>query len=149
MTADINDLELAGEGEAYRLDGQVGFLLRKANQRHLSIFARAIPDLTPPQFAALAKLHEVGDTSQNQLGQLVAMDAATIKGVIDRLKARGLVALSEHDSDRRRLMVGLTAAGRKTVEALLPLAARISDETLEALSPREAATLLRLLAKLA
>jgi len=149
MTVDVNHLDLADENDAYRLDGQVGFLLRRANQRHLSIFARAIPDLTPPQFAALAKLHEVGDTSQNQLGQLVAMDAATIKGVIDRLKARGLVALSEHDSDRRRLMVGLTAAGRRTVEALMPLAAQISEETLEPLSPRETATLLKLLAKLA
>lgn len=149
MTAEINHIDVATEDEAYRLDGQVGFLLRKANQRHLSIFARAIPDLTPPQFAALAKLAEVGETSQNQLGQLVAMDAATIKGVIDRLKARGLVELSEHDSDRRRLMVGLTAAGRKIVEALLPLAAQISDETLDPLSPRETATLLRLLSKLA
>jgi DNA-binding MarR family transcriptional regulator len=149
MTAEVNSLDLSGEEEAYRLDGQVGFLLRKANQRHLAIFARAIPDLTPPQFAALAKLAEVGETSQNQLGQLVAMDAATIKGVIDRLKARGLVELSEHDSDRRRIMVGLTAAGRKTIEALLPLATQISDETLGSLSPRETATLLRLLAKLA
>jgi MarR family transcriptional regulator, lower aerobic nicotinate degradation pathway regulator len=149
MTAATKDLGSDEADEGYKLDGAVGFLLRKANQRHLAIFARAIPDLTPPQFAALAKLHEVGDTSQNQLGQLVAMDAATIKGVIDRLKARGLVELSEHDSDRRRLMVGLSASGRRTVEALLPLAARISGETLEPLNPRETATLLRLLAKIA
>jgi MarR family transcriptional regulator, lower aerobic nicotinate degradation pathway regulator len=149
MTAETKDLGSDEADEGYRLDSAVGFLLRKANQRHLAIFARAIPDLTPPQFAALAKLQEVGDTSQNQLGQLVAMDAATIKGVIDRLKARGLVELSEHDSDRRRLMVGLSASGRRTVEALLPLAVRISDETLEPLNPRETATLLRLLSKLA
>jgi DNA-binding MarR family transcriptional regulator len=135
MTAATKDLGSDEADEGYKLDGAVGFLLRKANQRHLAIFARAIPDLTPPQFAALAKLHEVGDTSQNQLGQLVAMDAATIKGVIDRLKARGLVELSEHDSDRRRLMVGLSASGRRTVEALLPLAARISVEKLEPLNP--------------
>jgi DNA-binding MarR family transcriptional regulator len=149
MTAETEALGPDETDEGYRLDRAVGFLLRKANQRHLAIFARAIPDLTPPQFAALAKLQEVGETSQNQLGQLVAMDAATIKGVIDRLKARGLVELSEHGSDRRRLMVGLTPSGRRTVEALLPLAARISDETLEPLNPRETATLLRLLSKLA
>jgi len=134
--------------EEYRLDGQVGFLLRKANQRHLAIFARGIPDLTPPQFAALARLHEVGATSQNQLGQLIAMDAATVKGVIDRLKARGLVELSNHGSDRRRLMVSLTAEGRETIAALLPQAQAITDETLAPLTPRETATLLRLLAKL-
>ena len=43
------------------------------------------------------------------------MDAATVKGVIDRLKARGLVELAKHDVDKRRLMVSLTAEGRETV----------------------------------
>lgn len=139
---------VAGEAEGYRLDEQVGYLLRKANQRHLAIFAKAIPDLTPPQFAALARLAEIGQASQNQLGQSIAMDAATIKGVIDRLKVRGLVELSNHGSDRRRRVVSLTAAGRATVEALLPLGGAVSDETLAPLNPREAATLLRLLARL-
>jgi DNA-binding MarR family transcriptional regulator len=133
----------------YRLQEQVGFILRKANQRHLAIFAAGISALTPPQFAALAKLCEAGETSQNQLGQLVAMDAATIKGVIDRLKARGLVKLSEDPQDRRRLVVSLTDEGRNTIESLLPLAARITEETLAPLTPRETATFLRLLAKMA
>lgn len=136
------------EPEGYRLQNQAGFLLRKANQRHLTIFARHIGDLTPPQFASLAKLHEVGDTSQNQLGSLVAMDAATIKGVIDRLKARGLVALNQHEGDKRRLVVSLTPQGRKLLESLLPLAQAITAETLAPLTARETATFLRLLAKL-
>lgn len=133
----------------YRLDAQVGFLLRKCNQRHLAIFAAGMGDLTPPQFAALARLYQVGETSQNQLGQLVAMDAATIKGVIDRLKARGLVALKPHAQDRRRLLVDLTPNGREAVERLLPLAREITDRTLAPLTQRETATLLRLLSKLA
>lgn len=132
----------------YRLQEQVGFVLRKANQRHIAIFASHIGDLTPPQFAALARLHEVGETSQNQLGGLVAMDAATVKGVIDRLKARGLVELDGDKEDRRRLVVKLTALGRETVERLMPLAARVTAETLGPLNAREAATLLRLLAKI-
>lgn len=137
--------ETAGD---YRLDEQIGFLLRRANQRHLAIFARHIPDLTPPQFAVLAKLWEVGDTSQNQLGQLVAMDAATVKGVIDRLRARRLVELAEHESDRRRIVVSLSTEGRAVIGGLLKEAARITAETVEPLTPREAATLARLLARL-
>lgn len=136
------------EPDAYRLEDQIGFVLRKASQRHIAIFARHVAELTPPQFAALAKLVEVGDTSQNQLGALVAMDAATIKGVIDRLKARGFVALSRHEEDRRRLIVSLTAQGREAVEKLLPLARRITEETTAPLSTREVETLMRLLAKL-
>ncbi len=132
----------------YHLEDQIGFVLRKASQRHIAIFARHIGELTPPQFAALARLAEVGDTSQNQLGALVAMDAATIKGVIDRLKARGLVALTRHDGDRRRLVVSLTSEGQATVERLLPLAQDITQETASPLNERELATLMRLLSKL-
>ena len=134
--------------EGYHLEGQIGFVLRKASQRHISIFARHILELTPPQFAALAKLHEVGDTSQNQLGSLVAMDAATIKGVIDRLKARDLVLLTKHEEDKRRLVVSLTEEGRRLIERLLPLAQDITDETNAPLTQREAETLMRLLAKI-
>lgn len=136
-------------GEDYRLQDQIGFILRKAHQRHVAIFAVHIGDLTPPQFAALAKLRDVGETSQNQLGALVAMDAATIKGVIDRLNARGLVALTRHAGDRRRVMVSLTPEGRAAVERLVPLAKAITAETLAPLSPREAETLTKLLAKIA
>ena len=135
--------------DEYRLQDQIGFVLRKAHQRHLAIFASRIADLTPPQFAALAKLADVGETSQNQLGSLIAMDAATVKGVIDRLKARGLVDLTKHDADKRRLMVSLTAEGRETIERLIPLAEAITAETLAPLSRKEATTLLKLLSRIA
>lgn len=137
------------EPAGYHVEQQIGFILRKANQRHVAIFASRIADLTPPQFAALSKLGDIDETSQNQLGTLVAMDAATIKGVIDRLKARGLVEVAKHRADKRRLMVRLTEAGRATVAELLPVAAKISAETLAPLSPRERETLLKLLSRLA
>jgi len=151
MTGENNLLKLveAEPDEGYRLQEQVGFVLRKAHQRHVAIFASKVADLTPPQFAALAKLADVGETSQNQLGTLVAMDAATVKGVIDRLKARGLVELTKHDVDKRRLMVSLTAEGRETIERLIPLAEEITAETLQPLSPKEAMTLLKLLSRIA
>jgi DNA-binding MarR family transcriptional regulator len=150
MTGETNLLKLvdAAPDEGYRLQEQVGFVLRKAHQRHVAIFASKIGDLTPPQFAALAKLADVGETSQNQLGSLIAMDAATIKGVIDRLKARDFVELSKHDQDKRRLMVNLTPQGRAALEGLVPLAQEITAETLAPLSAKEAAQFLRLLAKL-
>ena len=48
------------------------------------------------------------------------MDAATVKGVIDRLKARGLVKLTKHEVDKRRLLVSLTPEGREAVAAADP-----------------------------
>ena len=53
----------------YVLDDQAGFLMRVAMQRHTSIFtSRMVEGLTQTQFAALAKLNEVGPCSQNYLG---------------------------------------------------------------------------------
>ena len=46
------------EERVYRLEDQVGFLLRRANQRHLAVFAEVIPEVTTTQFAALARLAE-------------------------------------------------------------------------------------------
>ncbi|MCO5064022.1 MAG: MarR family transcriptional regulator [Rhizobiaceae bacterium] len=152
MSTAENILKLAGveqEPTPYQLQDQVGFVLRKAQQRHVAIFASRIPDLTPPQFAALAMLYEMGDTSQNQLGQMVAMDAATVKGVIDRLKARGFVSVDKDESDKRRLTIRLTAEGKQAVRELTPLAREITAETLSPLTSREAETLLRLLNRIA
>src|SRR3981189_399474 len=86
----------------YRLDDQVGFLLRVAMQRHTSIFmSRIVKGLTQTQFAALAKLREVGPCSQNQLGRLIYLDAATTKGVVDRLAARGFISARPAGPHRR------------------------------------------------
>ncbi|HEY7844122.1 MAG TPA: MarR family winged helix-turn-helix transcriptional regulator [Bradyrhizobium sp.] len=134
---------------AYILDEQIGFILRQVWQRHASIFARDIGiNLTPPQWAALAKLSETGPCSQNQLGRLTAMDVATIKGVIDRLTARGLTETSADPEDGRRLLVSLTRAGAQMAEKAAASALAISKETLAPLDTKERETLFALLNKL-
>ena len=103
----------SAEAGGYALDRQIGFLLRQAQQRHTAIFARMmLEDVTPTQWATLAKLHEIGGCSQNLLGRHVAMDAATIKGVVDRLLARGLIVASADPADNRRLTIDLSERGR-------------------------------------
>jgi DNA-binding MarR family transcriptional regulator len=136
--------------EPYVLDEQVGFALRQAQQRHTTIFAaKMVEDLTPTQWAALAKLREVGDCSQNHLGRLTAMDAATIKGVIDRLTARGFTAIRPDPRDGRRILVALTPTGLDLYDRAAPIAARITDETLGPLDVEERSTLVALLRRLA
>lgn len=143
------DPESEEPGEAYRLQDQVGFILRRAHQRHLALFAQHIPDLTPPQFAALAVLQERGRLTQSELGTATAMDAATIKGVVDRLGARDYVRIDGHEEDRRKVLVGLTQQGRDKVEGLLSEAGAITAETLAPLTAKEADRLITLLAKIA
>jgi MarR family transcriptional regulator, lower aerobic nicotinate degradation pathway regulator len=134
----------------YVLDHQVGFLLRVAMQRHTSIFtSRMIEGLTQTQFAALAKLFEVGPCSQNHLGRLIYLDAATIKGVVDRLGARGFVTALNDPNDRRRRAVALTTRGRQVTEAATLVAAEITAATLAPLTAEEQRSVARHLKKLA
>lgn len=138
---------MAGD-QGYRLQDQIGYKLRVANQRHLEIFSAAMTDLTPRQFAVMAKLHEEGTLSQNHLGRLVAMDAATTKGVIERLARKGYVATAPSPTDRRRIEISLTGAGRAFLLQAIPVAIEISQRTARNLSPRELERLLALLDKL-
>ena len=135
--------------QTYLLDEQVGFLIRVASQRHTALFAsRMIEGLTAPQFATLAKLREVGPCSQNRLGRLVFLDAATIKGVVDRLTGRGFVMIADDPLDKRRRAVALSERGHAVADAAVVVARDISEATLAPLTPDERRQAIALLKKL-
>ncbi len=134
----------------YVLEKQVGHLLRRAHQRASTIFAELIGEvhLTPLQYAVLVKVHDLGSVTQNRLGRLTAMDRATIKGVVERLRERDLIAREPDPANRRRVVWRLTAAGAATVARTVPRARRISARTLEPLSAEEQWVFLSLLERL-
>jgi len=146
MTADISDTV---PREDYALDEQIGFRLRLALQRHTAIFfAHMDVGLTQTQYAVLARLWELGESSQNELGRSAAIDSATIWGVVQRLQTAGLVATKAHPSDKRRRMVSLTRLGRDTVDAAIAKGQRSNEETLAPLTATERKSLVALLGKL-
>ncbi len=132
----------------YILDDQIGYALRRVTQRHLSLFSDLIPNVTTTQFAVLARLDELGPQSQNLLGRATAMDAATVKGVVDRLSRQGLVQTAPDPEDRRRLTVTLTAAGAALFHSHRATALQVSDRTLQPLTALERAQLMALLSRL-
>jgi DNA-binding MarR family transcriptional regulator len=136
--------------KAYVLEDQVGFILRRVHQHATDVFNDVMNgfELTATQFAALAKLHDLGPTSQNQLGRLIAMDPATMFGVAGRLVKRGLVRQSIDRSDARLVVLQLTEEGNALVEDMKARGVEVSRRTLENLSAEEAETLCRLLRKL-
>jgi len=134
----------------YVLEDQVGYLLRRAHQRATAQFTELMTPfgLTPTQFAALAKIYDQGEVSQNQLGRLTAMDPATSQGVTRRLIEQGLVVRRDDEEDRRRFQLSLTADGRRVIEAAMVMGLKVSAATLDPLTPRERATFLALLKRL-
>ena len=134
---------------SYKLTNQIGHLMRRALQRHTAIFANRMgADLTPTRFAALVMLFERGDLSQNELGRLTAMDIATIKGVVDRLQAKGLVTNRVDPNDGRRKVISLTQAGFQRLTEAIPKGIGITNDTLEPLSLKEQHQLLKLMRKI-
>ena len=140
----------ADTANTYRLDDQVGYLLRLASQRHATIFqSQTIEGLTPTQFSALIRLSEQGKCSQNRLGRLAAMDVATIKGVADRLRQKGLIVAEPDPDDKRRTLISLSPEGAALVDRMQAVGHAITAETLKSLTPAEQRSLAKLLRKLA
>ncbi len=135
--------------DEYRLDDQAGYIMRLASQRHAGIFQSLAPaGLTPTQFSTLMRLHEQGECSQNRLGRLASMDVATIKGVVDRLLRKGLVASKPDPNDKRRMLISLSEKGAALIPSLHKAGHEITAETLKPLTSSEQRTLLKLLRKL-
>ncbi|MCS2608105.1 MarR family winged helix-turn-helix transcriptional regulator [Halomonas dongshanensis] len=136
--------------QGYDFSEQVGHLLRKAYQRHIAIFQRHATDkqLTAIQFVALCTVMERGPSSLTDIVNATAIDPATIRGVIKRLKAREWVRLSTDPRDQRKVMVVITEAGEALIEEMVPEAKRISDDTMANLNPAERVALMHLLEKM-
>ena len=135
----------------YRLDLQIGFLLRCAHQRASGIFQERMAGfaLTPTQFSALAMLRQYGELAQNELGRRSAMDPATLQGVLARLNERALIAPRVDRADRRRRLWRLSGPGRALIEEAVAAGPKVSADTLEPLNDKEKRTLIALLQRLA
>jgi DNA-binding MarR family transcriptional regulator len=136
--------------DGYVVEDQVGFLMRRANQRHTAIFADGMVavELTPTQFTALVKIVELGRVTQNHLGRLAAMDPATIQGVVRRLMDRDLVNRAADPLDRRTIVLAPTQAGLALAAQAVVAGRKITQATLADLSVEERRQLLSLLRKL-
>jgi DNA-binding MarR family transcriptional regulator len=134
----------------YMLEAQVGHLLRRAYQRHLALFQGIMGEDGPTsvQFATLVTLWQQGPLSQNLLGRLLAMDPPTVKGVVTRLMARGLVVREKDATDARLLRVALTPAALAALPGWVEKARAITAATLAPLSAPDAARLTALLRRL-
>ena len=135
---------------SYRIEEQIGYLLRRAHQRASAIFQVTVgdPNITPTQYSSMVKLNEYTELSQNLLGRLVGMDKATMQGVVRRLKERRLVDSRPDPGDARRTLLSLTTEGQRLVNKLLINGPAVSRETLKPLNVQEQRQLLELLSRI-
>ena len=134
----------------FRIDDQIGFLLRRAHHVASGHFAARLRPykLNPAQFATLARLLERGEMTQNSLGESIGMARANIHTMVQRLTEKGLVETRDDPDDSRRRIVALTDAGRDLVGEIVPLDEQSTEDALAALDAGERETVYRLLRKL-
>ncbi|CCB63444.1 Transcriptional regulator, MarR family [Hyphomicrobium sp. MC1] len=134
----------------YKVTEQVGHLMRKAYQRHLAIFQEnaSDPDLTAVQFTTLCALRDNGPSSQAELVKVTAIDQATIRGIIERLKTRGLIKVTKDAQDGRKVIMSLLPAGETVLDDMYPRAFHISELTVANLNPAERMAFTYLLQKI-
>ncbi|MEC7237716.1 MAG: MarR family transcriptional regulator, partial [Pseudomonadota bacterium] len=72
----------------------------------------------------------------------------TVKGVVDRLRARDLVTAAPLESDKRRLMLAPTRKGRALYRKYAQQAVEVTRQTLAPLDEEEQRQLMQLLERL-
>lgn len=144
------DVLAPDDGEPYAFSEQAGHLLRKAYQRHTAIFQKLSidPQITSVQLYAMCAIAEEGPCSLTKLGRATAVDPATTRGVVERLRERGYVSLAADPNDKRRVQVSLTEEGIECVRRMVMPAQEVTRETLKGLNIAEQVALSYLLKKI-
>ena len=83
--------------------------------------------LSPRQYVLLAVLGSDAPASQLELAELCGLLPAQVVPVLDEMESRGLVERTRSETDRRRSVVRVTAAGRKLLVKADALGASIMD----------------------
>jgi len=73
--------------------------------------------LTAPQVAALKALSRLQPVTIGGLARAIHLSQATLTGIVRRLENRGLATRTRSGTDRRSVVVELTAEGKRVVES--------------------------------
>ncbi len=123
------------------------FLLAKAYQKAHSSFKQKLAPfgITPVQHLILAVLSEKEFLSPAEISDPIAMDGATLSGVLDRMTEAGLIKKEGNPEDRRSIRVSLTSKAKRMREELAEQRKAINEELTARLSLEERLLLKRML----
>lgn len=103
---------------------------------------------TLEQWRVLELLSDGDGHTMTEIAAHALVPAPTLTKIVDRLVDSALVYRRPDDTDRRRVLVLLSAHGREEYERLAPEVARAEDDALDLLDADERAQLGRLLERL-
>jgi DNA-binding MarR family transcriptional regulator len=98
-------------------------------------------------YMALSYIADPGGLSQQQLAEILCIDANNTVLLLNEMEGQGLIRRVRDPADRRRHLVEVTEHGQEVFQQAQQARESVEDEVLGTLSASERATLHRLLAK--
>ena len=125
------------------LDGYLPYLLNRAGARIATAFSEEVRPLgaTLQIWRVLAALREQDGRRMGDLSETTSIDVSTLTRLVDGMEKKGLVARRRAEQDARVVTLHVTAAGRRLIGRILPIAQRYERVALAGFDEREAATL--------
>ena len=138
------------QAATYKAQIGIGYLVKRAHSLMLDILEPVIEErgFSFIQYVVLSSLRDGIAVNPKAICTQYRHDSGALTRVIDQLAERGLLERVRRDRDRRKVELQLTAAGRETIESLIPLVVDKLNEVLADYSKTEFQELLRLLMKL-
>ncbi len=133
------------------LADHTGYWMRMVSNAVLQEFARQLAgeDVTVAEWAFMRALYNLESSPPSILADAMGMTKGAISKLAERLVAKGLVARTGNQQDKRAHSLSLTAAGRAKIPILAALADENDAEYFGVLTEEEHETLDRIIKILA
>jgi DNA-binding MarR family transcriptional regulator len=134
----------------YRAQNSIGYLMKRGHSLLLDVLEPVLEKhgFTFVQYVILSWLRDGIALNPKDICFQFRHDSGALTRVIDQLAERGLLERIRRDRDRRKVDLQLTAAGRGTIQSLIPLVVEKLNLALVDFSSAEVEDFLRLLIKL-
>ena len=113
----LNSVYILVVNDSQTISQMVLETLRKIN-RAIGLRSRQLVKtvgLTVPQMIVLKEVVENGEAAIGHVAEEVSLSQATVTTIVDRLEARGLVVRRRGETDRRKVLIAATEAGKTIV----------------------------------
>jgi len=113
------------------VDRHLCFALYSASRAMTAAYRPILTELnlTYPQYLVLLVLWEKDECIVSELGERLFLDSGTLTPLLKRLEASDYISRRRDDADERRVIVALTATGKKLRRQALAIPQHISCAT--------------------
>lgn len=150
MTQITASRQTGAPGLPAELEASTGYLLGKAMQRATALMDGALSrrGLKARHYGVLLVVRDA-PRSQQEVGELLAIDRTTMAAIVDDLERLGLAERRPHPANRRGYQVRLTDSGRRRLKAIIAEVRQADLELTAGLTTGETEQLRKLLCAVA